>query len=145
MIQRIQSLFYLLAGGAFGSLFFFPFAESEKPIPDYMSDQVYNIMDHGVMMGLTTLGTIGAIVAIFLFNNRKNQLRLGNVVITMAILLPLVAFLLLYVEKTAMDSKIAINDQIGLYVPLVVLLFAFLANRAVKKDDKLVNSMDRLR
>jgi len=37
------------------------------------------------------------------------------------------------------------NDGIGLYMPLVALVFLLLAMRFISKDEKTVRSMDRLR
>jgi hypothetical protein len=59
--------------------------------------------------------------------------------------LPLVAFLLIYNEQTAAIDASKINDGLGLYLPVLALLFGILANRFVKKDDGIVKSMDRLR
>ena len=145
MIQRIQSIFYLLAGFSFAGLFKFPFATSVVSIPDYLNDQVYNVLDHIVMIALTGIGIIVSLAAIFLFRNRALQMRMGLLAIVISILIPLVAFLLLYTEKTAVNDTSSINDGIGLYLPILSLIFAVVANRFVKKDDKLVKSMDRLR
>jgi hypothetical protein len=145
MLQRIQSVFYFLTAITFAALFKLPFATSDAPIPQYMDDQVYNVQDHIVLLGLSGAAVIIGILAIFLYKNRVLQLRFGYLLITLAILIPLVAFLLLYTEKTALNSSVTINDNLGLYIPIVAIIFAFLANRFVKKDDKLVKSMDRLR
>ena len=145
MIQRIQSLFYLLAGFSFAGLFKFPFATSAVSIPEYLSDQVYNVMDHIVLIGLTGIGVLVSLIAIFMYNNRPLQMRLGLLAIVVSILIPLVAFILIYVEKTASTDTAQIDDGIGLYLPILSIIFAVVANRFVKKDHKLVRSMDRLR
>jgi hypothetical protein len=145
MIQRIQSLFYLLAGFSFAGLFKFPFATSAISIPQYLADQVYNVLDHAVLIGLTGIGIIVSLAAIFLFKNRALQLRMGLLAIVISILIPVVAFLLIYTEKTASTDTAQIDDGMGLYLPVLALIFAIVANRFVKKDDKLVKSMDRLR
>lgn len=145
MIQRIQSLFYFLAALSFGGLFKFPFATSEQPIPEYLADQAYNVQDHTVMVALAALGILVSLVTIFVFKNRPLQLKLGYVVITLSILLPLVAFLLIYGEQTSMSSSTTIEDSLGLYLPVIALICAVLGNRFTKKDDNLVQSMDRLR
>ena len=145
MIQRIQSIFYLLAGLCFGGLFIFPFATSEVAIPQYLSDMTYNVMDHIVLTGLAGLGILVSIIAIFIFKQRHLQLRMGYMLIILSILTPLVAFLLIYNEKTAVNDVNQINDSLGLYLPVLALVCGVLANRFVKKDNKLVKSMDRLR
>ena len=145
MIQRIQSIFYLLAAICFGALFKLPFATSEVAIPQFLGDMIYNVMDHIVLTGLAGLGILVSLMAIFMFKRRDLQVRLGYVVIIVSILIPLVAVLLMYNENTATNDTSQINDASGIYIPIVALIFGILANRFVKKDDKLVKSMDRLR
>lgn len=144
MIQRIQSLFLLLSSAAFWTEFALPFATTDVASPGVLSDLVYNIHDSPVLIGLTVIGGLVTLGAIFLFNNRPLQKRLSYLGIVMAILLPLVAFLLIYNERTG-DALGTINDGLGIYPPIVALVFAILAGRAIGKDDKLVKSMDRLR
>ena len=144
MIQRIQSLFLLLSSAAFWTEFALPFATTDVASPGVLSDLVYNIHDSPVLIGLTVIGGLVTLGAIFLFNNRSLQKRLSYLGIVMAILLPLVTFLLIYNERTG-DALGTINDGLGIYPPIVALIFAVLAGRAIGKDDKLVRSMDRLR
>jgi len=44
-----------------------------------------------------------------------------------------------------MAQEAQVNDQFGMYLPLVGLLFSGLAIHFIRKDEKLVKSMDRLR
>jgi hypothetical protein len=144
VIQRIQSLFLLLSSAAFWTEFALPFATTDVASPGVMNDLVYNIHDSPVLIGLTIIGGLVTLSSIFLFNNRPLQKRLSYLGIMMAILLPLFAFLLIYNERTG-DALGTINDGLGIYPPIVALIFAVLAGRAIGKDDKLVKSMDRLR
>lgn len=144
MIQRIQSLFLLLSSVAFWTEFAVPFATTEVASPGVLDDMVYNIHDSPVLLALTVIGGLVTLSAIFLFNNRPLQKRLSYLGIVMATLLPLVAFLLIYNERTG-DALGAVNDGLGIYPPIVAIIFALLAGRAIGKDDKLVKSMDRLR
>lgn len=146
MIQRIQSIYLLLSGLAFGSLFLLPFATSNKPVPEMMKDTIYNIQDSPILLGLTILGIIVSIGGIFLFNNRSLQQKTASLSIICAIFLPLVAGLLIYNEGTAFnEATTIINDKAGLYMPILSLIFGFLAYRGIKKDEGIVKSMDRLR
>ncbi|MEP6647519.1 MAG: DUF4293 domain-containing protein [Saprospiraceae bacterium] len=145
MIQRIQTIFLILTAGVFGSLFKLPFATSDKPSAQFLSDQVYDINDHPALIALTALGALIAIVSIFMFRNRKLQLKLGYLIIVMAILLPGVAFLLFTKESASIDPTVHVVDQAGMFLPAAAILFAAIANYFIRKDDKLVKSMDRLR
>lgn len=145
MIQRIQTIFLILTAGVFGILFKLPFATSDKPSAQFLADQVYDITDHPAMIALTVLGAIIAIVSIFMFQNRKLQLKLGYLIIVIAILLPGVAFLLFTKESASIDPTVHVADQAGMFLPALAIILVAVANYFIRKDDKLVKSMDRLR
>lgn len=145
MIQRIQTIFLTLTALVFGSLFKVPFAISDQPSTQFLSDRVFDIKDHPALIGLTILGIILSVISIFLFRKRKVQLKIGYLIIVMAILLPVIAFLLFTSTSADADPNVQVNDQIGMFLPLGAILFATLANHFIKKDEKLVKSMDRLR
>ena len=63
----------------------------------------------------------------------------------MAIILSLASFLFLANDTANQDATAQISDQWGMFIPLVSVLFALLANHYIRKDDQLVKSMDRLR
>lgn len=145
MIQRIQTIFLFLAAGSFGALFMVPMATSDKPTAQFLADRVYDITDHIALMVLTVLGIALALLAVFLFKNRPLQQKLGYMVISLAILLPLAAFLLFTNQAPMMDTTVHVEDQAGVFLPGGAILFTALANYFIRKDDKLVKSMDRLR
>ena len=144
MIQRIQSIFFLLCAGFFGGAFTVPFATTSKSITGIFSDQMYNLSDHIALQILAGLGIAFSLGAIFLYKNRKNQIKLGYVITTVAILLPLIG-ILIYMNETKELSDFIVEDGIGIYLPIGTIITAILATRFVKKDEQLVASMDRLR
>ena len=144
MIQRIQSVFLFLAAVILAALFKVPFALSDKEASPFFEDKLFNVMDHTVLTVLVALGGIIALVAIFMFRNRNLQVRLGYIGIIASLFLALVAFWLVYSNADAMGD-VQIEDQFGLYMPPIALLFFVLANHFIKKDQKTVESMDRLR
>lgn len=144
MIQRIQTVFLLLATLCFGGLFMAPFALSDKSVQPFFEDKLFNIQDHIVLLILTVIGAVVALVSIFLYRNRQLQMRLGFLGIISSIFLALVAAWLVYSNAQEMHDAV-IEDQIGLYLPFAALIFFILSNRFIKKDEKTVQSMDRLR
>ena len=145
MIQRKQTIFLFLAAIIFGAMFMVPFAVSNQPSVQFLSDGVFNILDHPVLLVLTLGGILMSLYAIFLFRKRKAQLRLGYIIIIIAILLPLSAFILFTRTSAEADASVMIEDQFGLYLPAAAILFVVLANYFIRKDERLVKSMDRLR
>lgn len=144
MIQRIQSIFFLLTASCFGGEFATSFATSNKSVTGLFSDQLFNLHDHIGLQIIGGLGILLSIVAIFLYKKRDNQIKLGYLITTLAILLPVTAILIYMGESEAL-AAVEISDSIGLYLPLGMIIFSLLAVRFVKKDNKLVQSMDRLR
>lgn len=145
MIQRIQSIFLLLSGISFFSLFGLPFATSTVAIPALFSDMVYNIHDHVILMVLAVIGGLVSLVSIFLYNNRGLQARLSYLVTVVSILLLTVAFLLVFNERTPGDGAETISEGAGIAMPILGLIFSVLAARYIGKDENTVRSMDRLR
>ncbi len=145
MIQRIQTIFLALASGTFAGQFLLPFASSEGKEQVFFEDSIYNIQDHVGLLIITILGIVGALGAIFLFKNRPLQLRITYISIVMAILLPILAIWLFFNAGHQMVEGNGVEDGLGLYLPVLGVVFSGLAARFIKKDDKLVKSMDRLR
>jgi len=144
MIQRIQSVFLFISALFFGSEFALPFATSNVSLTSFLSDLIYNIYDSPILMGITVAGIIVCLIAIFLYKNRGLQSKLSYVSILLSIALPLTAFLLLKNQEMP-NITYEISEGLGLFMPVGSLIFSSLAARFIKKDDKLVKSMDRLR
>ncbi len=147
MIQRIQTVFLFLAALAFIALFQFPFAVSDVASKGFLQDKVFNIFDNPILIALAGLGGLIALIAIFLFKNRPLQVRLTYLTIITGILL-IVATVVLFLNESNSQQIIdkgQISDSIGLYMPVLGLIFGFLAARFIKKDEKVVRSADRLR
>ncbi len=143
MIQRIQSIFFLLTAACFGGEFGTSFASSDVSAAGIFQDNSYTLSDHPSLQVITGLGILLAIAAIFLYKNRDLQIKVGYGALTMAILLPVVAAVL-FMNEPGLDS-VAISDNLGIYLPIGMIVCSILAVRFVKKDNKLVESMDRLR
>ena len=147
MIQRIQSIFLLLASLAFFSLFSNPmsFATSEVSNANELSptstlaDGVFNIQDNIGLIILTVLGGVLALGAIFLFKNRPLQMKISNLTILTG--LSTIGFLGFLISKETTTFEMGF----GLAAPILAILFSALATMFIKKDDKIVKSMDRLR
>lgn len=146
MIQRIQSIFLLLAGGASLSLFGLPFASTTEAAPDsqLFADRVYNLMDTPALIALFAIAGLLAIVSVFLFNNRSLQMRL-TIFAFIANLLGVVVAIIFYMQNSQDLGEQAIDDGAGIYMPIASFVLLLLAYRFINKDEKLVRSMDRLR
>ena len=138
MVQRIQSIFLLLASGGFWSLFALPFATS-KDKSGYYQDGVLTIQDHTVLLGLAVAGGLISFIAIFLFKNRNLQKSITWLAAICGLALGGFSYYLFS------DSGQSANLGGGIGIPFISLILAIAAIIFIGKDEKLVKSMDRLR
>ena len=139
MIQRIQSVWLLLASIFDAVTFRFPFyvGDWEKDnIPEKMVD--LNAQLTVPLSILSVVTGVLAFVSIFLFNNRKLQLRLTYAGILLSVVLLLVYFL---------EIGNFVKGEMALWCLFyfAILLFYLLAAKGIRSDQKLINSLDRLR
>lgn len=145
MIQRIQSIFLLLSAATFGALFKLPFATGEASATGYLADGSFDAFDHPVLLIATILGALLSVIALFLFRQRKNQIKATYGIMVIAIALPVAAFLILGQQTAAGSVNATLHQQVGLFLPGAAILFSLIAGYFIRKDEKLVQSMDRLR
>lgn len=136
MLQRIQSIYLLLAAIASGGLIFvFSLWENEAGEPVFAQDVQVPFI-------LFFVSAVLSLATIFLFKNRKLQFVLGRInIILNFILLGLFVYWSLIVPGEANISE----KGIGMFIPVVSIVLLVLANKAIKKDEDLVKSVDRLR
>ena len=136
MLQRIQTIYLLLASGVSGGLIFvFDLWKTEGGVVVFAKDINY------VFAAFLT-SAFFSLVAIFRYKNRKSQFMLGrlNIILNFFLLGFFVYQLLTVSGETAVSEK-----GIGMLLPIVSIVFLALANKAIKKDEDLVKSVDRLR
>ena len=158
MIQRIQTLYLSLAFVAMALLFAFPLAQFFAEYGAYVfSITGLKNMVPGepsafkpilflpliiVAVGIALL----TLFAIFQFKKRSLQIKLTSIGVLTSIAL-IMGIFFLYIPM--IEKKINIvpdySKAFGIYLPLVALVFMVMANRAIKRDEKLVRSADRLR
>lgn len=139
MIQRIQSIYLLLAAIASSTLFGLPFVTATAQPEGLLQDGAFDISDHLGLMILTVLIAVVAVGTIFLYKNRVLQMNLGK--LNIVLLVALLGFAAWLYSSIQVDT----NFGAGLVVPIVVFVLTFLANRSIYKDERLVRSADRLR
>jgi hypothetical protein len=137
MIQRIQTVYLLLAALAVILLLFVPFG-----VINYNNEMlVLKGQMNIVLVIIIALIALIALVSIFLFKNRLVQMR---VVLVNCILSALfIGFMIFGVVMHILNDEY--KPQPGVILPFFVFIFNFLAHRSIKHDETLVRSMDRLR
>ncbi|MFT7900705.1 DUF4293 domain-containing protein [Tenacibaculum ascidiaceicola] len=144
MIQRIQSIYLLVAGIISGGLtFLFSLWSNSQTNAIYILDLFSgnSILEKSIPV-LFFISALVSFVTIFLFKNRQLQFVLNrlNILINLFLL-----GLLIYLSQTLSGEALVSEKGIGMFFPIIVILLLVLANRAIKKDEDLVKSVDRLR
>lgn len=96
--------------------------------------------DNILLLILTAGVTLASLISIFLYKNRKQQFR----IVLLSLLISVVNLVLFFLEtKKFVPGKgnFTLTSAIAFAIPI----FLILALRGIRKDDKLVKSLDRLR
>lgn len=138
MIQRIQSIYLLLVVIACIAYIFVPVGQVKTAEGGFEIWLVKN--DIPIMIGAIVVAAL-AFVSIFLFNNRKNQMKVVLVNIVLSVVL-IGLFLFGLFQYMGIQNY---GFKFGAILPVFILLFNMLAYGSIKHDEALVKSMDRLR
>lgn len=159
MIQRKQTLFLALAALCVALMFVFPISVYSHPDLGEITFRVMGpqLVDPDAPIVPKTLLPLGAIAGlailllgatIFMYKDRRRQLRFAN--FCYMVLLGL--FAAVFMSENGMSTYFGMKSSryegqvgIGYFLPLVALVFTFLAVRGIKADEDLVRSADRLR
>ncbi|MBZ9627658.1 DUF4293 domain-containing protein [Psychroflexus sp. CAK1W] len=136
MIQRIQSFYLVVAILLNGVLsFYFPLWLTSENVEIYALSQP-------VAISLFLLSVLISIISLFSFKKRKRQFVLGRInIILNFVLVGVFAYWTLN-----LPGEMDISEKgIGMLLPILSIVFIALANKAIKKDEDLVKSVDRLR
>ena len=158
MIQRIQTVYLTLAFIAIALLFAFPLAHffAENGAYIFSVTGLKNMVPGEAdafspviflpMIIVAVITGLLIVYSIFQYKNRSFQVKLTNAGVLACIVL-IMGIFFLYIPM--IEKKISIipdyRKAFGIYLPLVALVFMVMANRAIKRDEKLVRSADRLR
>lgn len=138
MLQRIQTIYLLLVVFvSAGLIFFFPLYKMETAGNKwiYAQDDLVSLI---MFLGSAVL----SLLAIFNFKNRKSQFIMGRLnIILNFFLLGFFVYQSLNISGEALVSE----KGIGMFLPVISIVFLVLANKAIKRDEDLVKSVDRLR
>ena len=156
MIQRIQTLYLLLATALMSLTLFLPLATiwtgTEDIVVKAFSVDVKSFsfalplpLYMGIILSITTLLPF---VTIFLFKRRMAQIRLC--VSEIVLLIGSAAFIALYCYRlcdilSELTNNLIFTLGFAALMPVVAIIFIVLAMRGVARDEALVRSLDRIR
>ena len=131
MIQRIQSIYLLVAAIAMTLISF-------KVHVYTLNETMFMAQDDTKMFILTIVGAIFSLLGLFMFKNRKFQMKLIRLTVLIQMIIGVRLFMLFN------KFEVALNNTL-LFLMVFSLTALIMAYRGVKKDDDLVRSVDRIR
>ena len=155
MIQRIQTV-YLFLGFIFAILFLaLPLGKID------INGMVYVVkswsivsadgtekLDYSSILGVVAMVLpfiimILCVYTTFLYKNRLLQIKLGKINIFLHVILVVSTFF--YLDGIKSEFSGVLTYGVAVVFPLLAMIFILLAGRAIRKDEELVRSADRLR
>lgn len=138
MIQRQQTLWLLLATLAALFCFMFPFATGKGLEKGILEDKSLKAGSDFLLLVSTGASLILSAVIIFLYKDRKLQIKLCLVGLLIAIVI-----IILYISQ--MNKLSNATPALFCILPFAIVAGYFMAFRNIRKDEKLVKSLDKLR
>lgn len=138
MLQRIQTVYLLIVFIAVAVLpYIFPLWEINGVAVKFNEN---NQLLYGILLGSITAITLVSIIS---FKNRKQQFVLNRLNLILNLIL---LGLFVYRSLNLSGETPAVSEKgIGMFLPILSIVMLVLANKAIKKDEDLVKSVDRLR
>lgn len=144
MLQRIQTVWFLLALISLALLFRFPAAgnSSTALIASFNISGQWSMSGSLLFAIILITICIVILITIFKFRNRKLQMRLCRIINILTVLLILfIAVSCWHFEQTLAFSWL----KPGFALPFLSIFFQYLAYRGIKHDEELIKSADRIR
>jgi hypothetical protein len=156
MLQRIQSVFLALVS-IFAVLFVFlplgkfdleglqlPLKITGLDLPAEVPFEISHGWNGYILLALVFGIMVLTVYTIFQFKRRQYQIQLGKFNVLLHVGLVITAFF--YIDQFREKLlNLHFSYGAGIFLPLAAMILILLANRAIKKDDELVRSADRIR
>jgi hypothetical protein len=154
MIQRIQTVYLLSICIVLLLMFFFPVANfmdgSGKSYGFFLrgltygqNSGLYLSLHSLIFLILISLILVLLILAIFTYKKRLQQIKITK--INIVLLLIFQGIIIYFVREFSILFQAIINYSVIIAFPVISIILSILAMRAIKKDEELVRSMDRIR
>ncbi len=151
MIQRIQSVYLFFSFVILALMLIFPIGMISDTTAQYnfdafsiVSTSTQQLTTYTIPVAiLVVVSAFISLITIFLYNKRMLQKRLG--ILNMLLMLGLVAVLYIFPNYLSGLSVENVSYELTAASPLISIIFTWLANRGIQKDENLVRSADRIR
>ena len=136
MLQRIQTVYLLLSAIALVALYLW------FPVVTDAAGAIVVEKNEPLLLGLLFGSVVLTLVSILNFKKRQLQFVLNrlNIILNFVLL-----GVFVYRSLSISGGTLVSEKGIGVLIPIISIVFLVLANKAIKRDEDLVKSVDRLR
>ncbi len=162
MIQRVQTLFLIGIAICMGSVLYFPiWAEVNATNTEQLVLNAFKIskialpydataapIESQTSIYIAILAALSALVAvysIFQYKNRLNQMKLGALISLLMAATLGISYYHVYQFEGSFSPQTQGAFLMGFFLPAVAMILNMASNRFIRKDEKLVKSVDRIR
>ena len=162
MLQRIQTIYLFISGIIILLLLYFPYitiiSENNNEFSIQITSWGIDLISGTSNVFVTNLTTITVSLIIIvsgllsffiisIYKKRQLQIKLGKINL---ILLTALLVLMMFFIDNAMELLMCKNNcsrslSTGIFFPVTAIIFSFLANRSIKKDEDKVRDTNRIR
>ena len=136
MLQRIQTVYMILSILVMGALYMW------FPVVEDAAKNVVIDKSEPLVLGLILAPVVLTLISIFNFKKRQQQFVLNR----LSIILNFVLLGVFVYRSLKVSGETLVSEKgIGVLFPIISIVFLVLANKAIKRDEDLVKSVDRLR
>jgi hypothetical protein len=154
MLQRIQTLYLLLAAIVLSLLFFFPLAElaiNNSTFYTFKFNGLFEQSSKGEVLSMSTIAVAAilginiflCVLAIIAFKMRHIQIRMC--IFNIILLICLLGIIYFYIAVPFAKFQAIVHYKVFVALPLVAVILNYMAIRAIQKDEDLIKSIDRIR
>ncbi len=155
MFQRIQTVFLFLVL-VFGLLyllfplatiyigeFFYTLKAHTMQAPEAVTDQLDISLLQTLILIVLFANMLLVIITTFKYKKRLLQIKMGRLNILLLLILIVLSFF--YIDTVKEQLSAEISYGVGIFFPFISMILILLANRAIRKDEELVRSVNRIR
>jgi hypothetical protein len=145
MIQRKQSIWLLLAALLNAAVFLGANFSIETRIQNVLQTNRYTVLQHLPSTLFILAAIVLSLIAIFLFRKRPLQMKMSLIALLATMAYCFINWM--RIKEIFANNKMISNYSFGLatITPYFAIVFILLACLGIRKDEKLVKSLDRLR
>jgi hypothetical protein len=145
MIQRKQSIWLLLAALLNAAVFLGANFSIETRIQNVLQTNKYTVLQHLPSTLFILAAIVLSLIAIFLFRKRPLQMKMSLIALLATMVYCFINWM--RIKEIFANNKMISNYSFGLatITPYFAIVFILLACLGIRKDEKLVKSLDRLR